>query len=454
MVSRSTTHCPLRLQSRRRSGLAVLKVILLVPIILTLLVLILEVGNLWIARLEFENALESSALAAVQEWGDDNGASGTFIPRQVGNEFAQSNTVRWNPVSLTDIDPDLNWDSSNPAANPNENRTCPEGVLVFGAITDFEPEVIFNAGVRPGCGGAGTLLFDVSEQGNTGADHAWGIAFRATDDPLVNANLRVDRIIIDVDPSSTGDARFNFSTAPPTLSDNSPQPAVRDSSGNSQPDNFGFHLAPNAPTSQVFLSPVIGTPSQLEITFGPDGADLGFSPGDRFRFGALVEKRRGNNFQQASGDDIGQIPAKVTVFYSYAGVPTPTPSEGYYFDNATRGLDRDNDCNNPAIEHIDPLGNSHWVVHGRQIPDLPCPPTSSANNNGQSFVVLDGAGQGRSFAVQAQGEFEVPMVISQLFGCDFGPFVIQGEAFAYYNCEVRRACLIRIDQALCPSPGD
>jgi hypothetical protein len=454
MVSRSATHCPQHLKSRRRSGLAVLKVILLIPIILTLLALILEVGNLWIARLEFENALESAALAAVKEWGDANGASGTYVPRQVGNEFARSNTVRWNPVVLTDIDSDLNWDPSDTTNNPNENRTCPEGVLVFGAITDFDPEVIFNAGVRPGCGGAGSLLFDVSEQGNTGAENAWGISFRATDDSDVNANLRVDRIIIDVDPSGTGEARFNFTSSPPILSDNLTQPAVRDTSGNSQPDNLGFTLAPNAPTTQIFLSPVTGTPSQLEITFGSDGSDLGFSPGDRFRFGALVEKRESNTYQQANGDDIGQIHAKVTVFFSYAGIPTSASSEGFYFDNATRGLDRDSDCNNPAIQQFDPVGNLHWVVHGRQIPDLPCPPTSSATNNGQSFVVLDGAGQGRTFAVQAQGEFEVPMVISQLFGCDFGPFVIQGEAFAYYNCEERRPCLIRIDQTLCPSPSD
>jgi Flp pilus assembly protein TadG len=134
MVSRSATHCPQHLKSRRRSGLAVLKVILLIPIILTLLALILEVGNLWIARLEFENALESAALAAVKEWGDANGASGTYVPRQVGNEFARSNTVRWNPVVLTDIDSDLNWDPSDTTNNPNENRTCPEGVLVFAPV--------------------------------------------------------------------------------------------------------------------------------------------------------------------------------------------------------------------------------------------------------------------------------------------------------------------------------
>ena len=247
-----------------------LKLILLIPVILTLLVVVLEVGNLWVARLEFENALESAALAAVKEWGDDNGAGGTFVPRQVGNEFAKANTVRWMPVDLTTIDPDLNYDPNSP---PNENRDCPDGVMLFGAITDFDPEVIFNAGESPACGLGGNILFDVTEQGNTGEDAAWGISFRASDDPVVNASLRIDRIIIDVDPSNTGAGQFNFTSAPPILSDNDPQPKVLDNSGNSQPDNVGFAQAPGAPTAQISFSPTTGTPTQLVIDFSAAGGD-------------------------------------------------------------------------------------------------------------------------------------------------------------------------------------
>ena len=106
----------------RRSGIALLKILLLIPVVITLLVLVLEVANLWVARLELENALEAAALAAVKEWGDENGANGTFVPRHVGNEFSKANTVRWSPVDLSLLDPDLNWDPSDPDNNPNENR--------------------------------------------------------------------------------------------------------------------------------------------------------------------------------------------------------------------------------------------------------------------------------------------------------------------------------------------
>ena len=436
-----------------RAGIATLKIILLIPVVITLLVMVLEVANLWIARVEFENALESAALAAAKDWGDDHGASGTLTPREVGNEFAKSNTVRKTGVNLSSIDPSLNYDNSDPVNNPNQNTTYPNGVLLFGAITDLDPQVIFNAAVQPACGGGGSLLFDVSEQGNTGLDHAWGISFRATDDPTVNANLRVDRIVIDLDPSGTGTGRFNFTSTAPVLSDNSPQPAVRDSSSTDQDDNFGFDLAPAAPVTQIAFTPTTGTPTQLEITFSGSGSDAGFSPGDRFRFGALVETLQGGTYQQADGDDIGQLSAKVSVYFSNGGVPIATPSEGFYFDNMTRGLDGSNDCFNPATPFTDPLGNLHVLVHGRQIADLPCPPTSSASNNGQSFVEVDGQAQTRKFAVKVQGQIEVPMVISELFGCDFGPFTIQAEATAYYNCEERRPCLIRVDQTLNVAPG-
>ena len=44
---------------------------------------VLEAANMWLARAELENALESAALAAVKTWGDANGGS-TFTPRQIG----------------------------------------------------------------------------------------------------------------------------------------------------------------------------------------------------------------------------------------------------------------------------------------------------------------------------------------------------------------------------------
>ncbi len=47
--------------------------------------------------------------------------------------------------------------NSDPVNNPNQNTTCPDGVLLFGSITDLDPQVIFNAAVPPACGGGGSV---------------------------------------------------------------------------------------------------------------------------------------------------------------------------------------------------------------------------------------------------------------------------------------------------------
>ncbi len=443
-----------------RNGIATIKIVLLLPLFITLLALVLEIGNLWLARIELENALESAALAAVKEWGDNNGAGGTFTPRNVGNEFGKSNTVADVPMNLGLIDPNLNFDDSDPVNNPNQNLTCPDGVLIFGAITSIDPEVVFNAAVVPNCLSNIDMLFDVTEQGNSDAtDNGWGISFRANNSTFLNDNLLVTRILIDVDPFGTGEAFFDLGSSanprPAVLSDNFPQPKVRDSDPtppNSQPDNFGFAGSPAPPTNQVLFSPSFGTPTILEINFNALGDDRGFSPGDRFRFGTRVRRRRGSGggFGVASGDDIGQIPARVTVFFQLAGTPL-APATGFFFDNREPGLDARRNCNRQGVPFFDPLGNRHLVVHGRQIPDLPCPATSAANNNGQSFVTFSTT-DARPFAVRAQAEVRVPSIFENLFGWNLGPYFVSAKSTAYYDCQKRRPILIRIDQFLCEIP--
>ena len=144
-----------------RAGLATLWLVLMLPLVLLLLGFVIEIGNLWLARAELENALESAALAAVKEWGDAGGVGGTLVPRQVGQTFAAASTVRGNSVVIG-----LNRTAAT-AANPNENLdgTFPTAQQIFGAITSSSPTVVFKAGVAPACGssvptGLGTVLFD------------------------------------------------------------------------------------------------------------------------------------------------------------------------------------------------------------------------------------------------------------------------------------------------------
>ncbi len=128
---------------RKRRGVAALWLILTLPVLLLLLAVVIEIGNIWLARVELENALESAALAAVKEWGDAGGGGDTETARLVGVEYGGANTVTGSPVGIG-----TNWNAGN---TPNENADC-AGNLIFGAVvTDVIPWV-FDAGEPAGGG--------------------------------------------------------------------------------------------------------------------------------------------------------------------------------------------------------------------------------------------------------------------------------------------------------------
>lgn len=417
---------------RDRSGFSTLWLILTLPIFLTLFAFVFEMGHLWVARVELENGLESAALAAVQSWAESGGTD-TYMPRQTGAAYAASNTVRSFPLVLG-----LNYDPAAGPANPNQNLTCtatvfrpggtvlPEGNLIFGAIVTDDPNcpLTFNAGIRPGCG-PGSVLIDASAQGqgNLAQDNAWGIAFRP--DPDAPSGLTIQSVTIDLQAGG-GSGIFNFTSAGPILSDDSPAPILP-----CQTDVFGF----TDPANQVQFVPTGGTSPTLTINFLPDpnSGDLGFEPGDRIRFGAgTTGVSQGNG--QDDGDGIGQDRVRVTVVFAINGTPLP-PVTGVFFDNT----ETSNDC------------SATCPVHPSGIPDLPCPPASAGGNNGQSYVEIGGNG-GIQYAVRAQAVMEVPSPISRLFGLAIPAYRITAFTIAAYSCAERRPHLVRVDQYICPGP--
>ena len=117
------------------------------PVFLTILVIVLEVGNLWMARVQLKNALEAGALAAVKSWGEAGGGD-TMTARTVGNEFASAVVVNGSPVNLASIDATLNYNAANPG---NQNNAC-TGVFIFGTLTSDNPRFVFEACETSGCG--------------------------------------------------------------------------------------------------------------------------------------------------------------------------------------------------------------------------------------------------------------------------------------------------------------
>jgi hypothetical protein len=166
--------------------MATLWLIIWLPCLLTLFCVLVGVANLWLARIELENALEAAALAAVKEWGDAGPLADTIEPREAGVAYAAANIVRGNPVVIGPNyapfggGPNENLQSDPSSASPPAAGklaaarsasivipASPEGNLVFGAIDDSDPaNVTFDASVKPSPCGGGPLKHGVRAQAN------------------------------------------------------------------------------------------------------------------------------------------------------------------------------------------------------------------------------------------------------------------------------------------------
>lgn len=117
----------------RRSGIATVWIIAAVPAIITLLILLTDIGTLWQARMELETATEAAALAAVQEWKATNN---TNLARTAAQNFAAANTVLGQSVSIS---------SNGGGGGVNGNSLC-DGDILLGNLTSAG---VLEAGVTP-----------------------------------------------------------------------------------------------------------------------------------------------------------------------------------------------------------------------------------------------------------------------------------------------------------------
>jgi hypothetical protein len=109
-----------------RRGVATLWVIVAVPVLLTLLVVVGDVANLRLARIEAENAVEAAALASVKHWheGGDS-APHRHDARATAVVYAAANTVVGQPVVI----------GANEGPSDDNDNASPAGDVVLGKIT-------------------------------------------------------------------------------------------------------------------------------------------------------------------------------------------------------------------------------------------------------------------------------------------------------------------------------
>lgn len=437
---------PRRRLACQRRGVAALWLILVLPVLVLLLGLVIEIGNIWRARVELENALEAAALAAVKQWGSAGGGSGTETARLVGVEYASANTVTGSPVVI-----DTNWDTG---IATNENANC-AGDLVFGAVvTDVIPWVV-DANEPAGCGYGVDLLFDATSGASMQGENSWGINFDWQTSPTTPSNLTIASVVYNL-RNLDADARFDLSTTAPTISTavvggaTPPiyvDPNLQDDTSGLDSSSLTLVTAGTVRTwynSQVEFVWDSNAPHILTINFrnrlaADPTIDFNyFHPGDRIRFGARVIDLSSGN-ENDDGDGVGEERARVAVTFAIGGLVQPTTSNGT-FVNTNYGKETPPADIDPAIEQPGP------PPPPRQPPYFVLPYTAAlgAQNDNQSVLRMGSAGGGRAPAVRAQAAAPVNSVCCRFFDKVLPLFHVSACATAKYDCATQRTELIRV----------
>ncbi|QDT32147.1 pilus assembly protein TadG-related protein [Thalassoglobus polymorphus] len=461
-----------------RSGIITFWAIVSIPIILILLCVILEIGNLWLARIQFKNALESGALAAVKEWGDGGGGD-TTLARETGNNFAALCMINGTPVELDTIDATLNDTSPNSTVTGTSNADC-NGVFVFGSLVCNNPDFQFDPCNAYGCAVPANVLVDASGFATLAgaANNDWGISVQPTN--TTPPGTYVTRVVIRLpDNFGPNDPVFDFRLLQPTVSSNTSSSDVTNkvrcffndlacsSDDRTQADVLGispgdvsFSVLSTAQfgddgaggrleSSATGIAPAGQRGKVLAIDFcGSQPCDSKtctqspFEPGDRIRFGALVNNNT-NGFPLFDGDAIGNMGAEVTVFFNNGAYIT-----GSFNNNTNSQSIGQRACSNVSFA---PWGSCaaatrSGMTFAGYLPDQP-PRLNVGGNNGQSIAHLQqtsGVG-GYGLAVRAQATYEVPSLCNMLFGVPIGPFHVTAKADATYQCSTGRLRIYHLD---------
>ncbi len=122
----------------RRRGIATIWIVLTLPALATLLVVLMDVSNVWLAKTELKNAMDAAALSGAKTWGE---GGSTLTARLAALNASNTNTVLGTTITL-DI-------AEGGCANGN---TSSSGEIVLGIINDPGTVLEFNCNTTPNCG--------------------------------------------------------------------------------------------------------------------------------------------------------------------------------------------------------------------------------------------------------------------------------------------------------------
>ncbi|MFO0819863.1 MAG: pilus assembly protein TadG-related protein [Pirellulales bacterium] len=380
-----------------RRGAATLWLILFLPILLVILLMVVEVGNLTLARGQLENSVEASAKAAVQTWYNGGGGD-TTTARDVGQAFASYNRIG---VSQS---VSLNVNDDGAGTNPNDNQalTGANANLIFGRVTRTGSNYVFEGNVEPRIS-AGTIRVVASGVFNnaSSADDFLRIEFTSP-----NPGLTVIREVwIDLQSGTEpgNDAAFFANTTSQTSSVPATVPAGLSYHFGTPPTGanestglvlffFGGNTLRLVPASTTFTAST--TTNFIRV------AGLQVGPGPLFGFGVL-----GAGSASGDGDAFG--------VYGIQG---------------------------SVVLQDNPPGGPTRVV--------PFTFVNDGIDNGRSEVSFDAGRTDEIFGVRSATTASIPSFTGSLLGVPIGPFTMKAEAVAIYDPTLTgvRVKTVRINQ--------
>lgn len=394
-------------RANSRRGIATIWVIVSMPALLTLLVVLIDVANVWLAKIELKNALDAAALSGVKSWGEGNS---TAQSRLDANDAFNTNTILGSAFSLVTAE--------GGCTNGNVIST---GDLLFGSTTDSGGTITFNCNGVPACVvGAITANLEVNTVG--GADNLTNRrTFRITGftgpvgSQLTSVTINVGTMIVDNGAGNVADnGFFDFREQPPTADNQTGSDFAPVGAGEVLLLNNTF-LYTNTGGATVASTNGVLNSTQTSLTVNLSN----FNPGDTIEFAVDTDR---------VGPDSGNIGADVADFGGHFG-------SGH--------TDTTRSTVTGALVTFIISGQSFsgtLLVDGGQ------------NNDRSTVAIADVLTGGDAFAVRARKTVQISSISPTFFGLTLGPYNVSAESYARFVCTNGPPQLMHIDTFFCTCP--